>query len=187
MLKAQLNIAPQSIFPCRSSPGLYHRHFPDRASRQDRFVRIDRDQSPSFAVLRREVHLCDCLSSTKRSKDQSYKAEFNNRSECSLNFRINGSAPFCRPACIVTSLATGALAGFRLAHLLRSKFTYSAMIFLGSCEIGIQWYFFDPLISGLKFYTKMSRLVSQDAGTDNAPSSSLRRYLSKIASSLTTC
>lgn len=30
-------------------------------------------------------------------------AAFNNLSECSLNFRIKGRAPFCFPACIVAS------------------------------------------------------------------------------------
>lgn len=34
-----------------------------------------------------------------------YKAEFSNRSECSLNFLIRGSTAFCRPACMVTSLS----------------------------------------------------------------------------------
>ena len=34
-----------------------------------------------------------------------HKAEFSNRSECSLNFLMRGNTAFCRPACMVTSLS----------------------------------------------------------------------------------
>lgn len=40
-----------------------------------------------------------------KGKTWTYKAEFNSRSECSLNLRIKGRAPFCRPACIVISFS----------------------------------------------------------------------------------
>lgn len=45
---------------------------------------------------------CDLLCNMNRL-NCAYKAEFNNLSECSLNFRMRGSAPFCLPACIVMS------------------------------------------------------------------------------------
>jgi hypothetical protein len=34
-----------------------------------------------------------------------HRAEFKSLSECSLNFRMSGKAPFCLPACIVTSFS----------------------------------------------------------------------------------
>lgn len=54
-------------------------------------------------------------------KNHAHNAEFNNLSECSLNFRINGRAPFCLPACIVTSLSFPVCTNYQPRHSSRYK------------------------------------------------------------------
>lgn len=87
-----------------SSPGWEHKW----VSRSAVSITDEMNTSPVSVRLRFAAGISPLLSfryfeQRRQKKDDAYRAAFNNLSECSLNFRISGSAPRCRPGCIVMS------------------------------------------------------------------------------------
>ena len=127
----------------------------------------------------------------KDKVDQTHIADLSRRSECSLNLRISGSAPRCFPACIVISFS------FPVYKII-VKLTH---VWKGPWKVKFRTSSWSPRVASrsMNMSTSSSRgflgsssniLCWQDPpglNKGSSPSSGFSRYLSKIASSLTTC